>query len=541
MKKIFLFLFLVFSYNLFAACAPNSVHKVTYYATYNYPNGTSNFKQVYYPYAPWYGYFYLVTDDNPCALNIPNNTSQNCRIDKKGVLHCVEPDVPFPSSFDDNGNFQVLPNPDPLQDPSGRCRSLYQKDGQAYSCNPDSNEATLIPNSDGVTIDPEDGRDIPNCKSGYTWSSMGAGGTNTNASPTHTVYSCVPSSSTGSGLGNTGGSTNPNVGTVTNPNGTTTTTLPDGTTHTYYPSSQTTVTRYPSGEEQTTYHNNSNGGTDSGSGSSTGGTDSGSGSSTGGTSGTGTTGGTTGTNTGTGTSGGTTGTTDGGSPGGTSSSGGVGSTSTTGGTGSTGGTTGTNTGTGSPGGTTGTNTGTGTSGGTTTTTPPTTEIADNCSDASLTLEQKQLCISNSKLTTANAKLSSIDSSLSSIKNLLTPLDSVTSNPLDGSDSLITGVIGEYTSFKNNIVAQGDTLKTLVYTSIDTVNQGFNFNISSNEVINCPKNYELILSALNMPNMTVTLDICEQTSKLKPYFYPMFLIMFSVMTTILTFRMLGVLL
>ena len=535
MKKILLFLFLVFSYNLFAVCPPGSGPKVTYTATNNYPNGNPNFKQVYYPYAPWYGYFYLVTNIYECAQTIPNNTSQNCRFDNKGVLHCVDFNVPFPGSFDENGNFQVLPNLDPLQDPSGRCRSLYQKDGKAYSCNPDTNEATIIPNSDGVTIDPEDGKDIPNCKSGYTWSSMGAGGTNTNASPTHTVYSCVPSSSTGSGLGDTGGATNPNVGTVTNPDGTTTTTLPDGTTHTYYPSSQTTVTRYPSGEEQTTYHNNSNGGTDSGSGSSTGGT-SGTGS-TGGTSGTGSTGGTTGTDSGTGSTGGTTGTTDGGSTGGTSSSGGVGSSTTTGGTPSTGGTTG---GTSSTGGTTGTTDG-GSTGGTTTTTPPTTEIADDCSDPSLTLEQKQLCISNSKLTTANAKLSSIDSSLSSIKNILTPFDSVTSNPLEGSDSLITGVIGEYTSFKNNIVAQGDTLKTLVYTSIDTVNQGFNFNISSNEVINCPKNYELILSALNMPNMTVTLDICEQTSQLKPYFYPMFLIMFSVMTTILTFRMLGVLL
>ena len=478
MKKIFLFLFLVFSYNLFAECPAGSGPKVTYTATNNRPIGNPNFKQVYYPYAPWYGYFYLVANVYECARTIPDNTRPECRFDNKGVLHCVEPNVPFPASFDDNGNFQVLPNLDPLQDPSGRCRSLYQKDGKAYSCNPDTNEATIIPNSDGVTIDPEDGKDIPNCKSGYTWSSMGAGGTNTNASPTHTVYSCVPSSSTGSGLGDTGGATNPNVGTVTNPDGTTTTTLPDGTTHTYYPSSQTTVTRYPSGQEVTTYHNNSNGGTDGGSS----GSDSGSGSSTGGTSGTGSTGGTT-----------------------------------------------------------GTDSGTGSTGGTTTTTPPTTEIADNCSDSSLTLEQKQLCISNSKLTTANAKLSSIDSSLSSIKNILTPFDSVTSNPLDGSDSLITGVIGEYTSFKNNIVAQGDTLKTLVYTSIDTVNQGFNFNISSNEVINCPKNYELILSALNMPNMTVTLDICEQSSKLKPYFYPMFLIMFSVMTTILTFRMLGVLL
>lgn len=515
MKKIFLFLFLVFSYNLFAECSPGSGPKVTYTATSNYPNGTTNFKQVYYPYAPWYGYFYLVTNVYNCAITIPDNTSPNCRFDNKGVLHCVDPNVPFPPSFDDNGNFQVLPNPDPSNDPSGRCNDLFVNNGQAYTCNPNSNEATPIPNSNGLAYDPESDRNVPNCNDGYDHTSLPTlvpGGSGSS----YTSWGCAPSTGTGNtGTGSTG----------------------DG----------------------------SDTGGDNGVGGSTG-------------TGTGDTStGNTGSTGGSGSSTGTGDTSTGGSGGSGGSVSGGGSTGGTGGSGDTGTTNPDSTDTTTPPATDNPDTGDNDNTTTTppidnpdngdTTTPPTdgsndgtgdntdtTNGADSCNDPNLTLQEQMLCklnsafgglgakidTTNSKLTTSNTYLKSIDTSLGSIKNQFTPNESINSNPLSGSASLIDGVINEYTTFKSNIITQGDTLENLVNSSIDTVNKGFEFNITSNEVLNCPKTYQLDLSALNMQNMNVILDICEQSSKLKPYFYPLFLILFSIGTTMITIRMLGVL-
>ena len=430
----------------------------------------------------------------------------------------------------DAGVVTCTKNPDPLG--GKQCRDLFQKDGVAYTCNPNTNEATEIPYSDGTTYDPDNNEDIPNCNDGYSVTNkiyMSANGSDT----PYKSWSCSKNVTNPDGsitgdngviIGADGSITTPN------PAGGSTTVFVNGSTSTIHPDGSITTTP-PTTPPPTDPGTGTSGG-------STGGTDSGSGSTTGGTSGTGSTGGTTGTDTGSGSTGGTdTGTTD---TGGTSGTGtgdfGTDSSNTdywnqsntgtgTSGGGSTGGTdSGTTTGTDTGTGTTGTDSGTGGTGstgtGTTGTDSGTATGAGDCNDSNMTLIEKTLC---------------------KISNIFTPAGTnPTSNPLASSNSLIDGVTSEYSTFKTNIANQGDTLKSLVYTSIDTVNQGFTFNISPNEVVSCPKDYTLDLSALNMANMNVVLDICLQTSKLQPYFYPLFLIMFSVGTTLITFRMLGVL-
>lgn len=428
--------------------------------------------------------------------NEPNTCSQSTILTDEELFQCN----PL------TGDLDFLPNPDPLG--GAQCRDLFQKDGVAYSCNPNNNQATRIPYSNGVTTDPETGDDVPNCNEGYSYTNspnMSVGGTGTS----YYSHTCTKNLTNpdGSITGDNGVTVYPDGSVETpNPDGSKTRVFTDGSTTTTYPDGSTTSTPAPTPP------------TDSGTGTSGGstggtGTDTGTGSTTGGDSGTGSTGGTTGTDTGTGSTGGTdsgTGTTGGTSGTGTDTGGSTGGTGTSGG-GSTGGTDSGST----NGGTTGTDSGTGTNTGTT---DPTTG-ADDCNDLNMTLTEKTLC---------------------KIKNVFTPTPNNTPNPLQNSGGLIDGFIGEYSTFKTNISNQGDTLKSLVYTSIDTVNQGFSFNISPNEVVSCPKDYTLDLSALNMSNMNVVLDICLQTSKLKPYFYPLFLIMFSVGTTLITFRMLGVL-
>lgn len=169
-------------------------------------------------------------------------------------------------------------NPDPLQE-GGRCRDLFQKDGTAYTCNPNTNEATPIPNSSGTTTDPTDGKDIPNCNSGYEYTStpnitVGGSGTGYNS------WGCAASTGTGdtgsnnggTGTGDTGG-----TGTGTGEpsisyggDGSVTMTLPDGTKQTTYGDGWVTTT-YPDGTTSSTAPHSSGGsGTSGGGGGSSG-------------------------------------------------------------------------------------------------------------------------------------------------------------------------------------------------------------------------------------------------------------------------------
>lgn len=505
MKKIFLFLFLIYSYSFSETEQPNPLYDIVYPAYVETQNQACGD-----PTGKWWltGYGSSSTRQ---ANYLTYRTPSSCYIIiwfpkyESGHKNCTENILTGDGMYVcNNGVPNFVPNPDPSSD-DGQCNDLFVKDGQAYTCNPNTNEATLIPNSNGLAYDPNNDDYVPNCNDGYDWTStptLVIGGSGSN----YTTWGCAPSTGTGdTGTGSTG----------------------DGS--------------------DTSGDNGVGGSTGTGTGD------------------TGSTGG----------SGSTTGTGDTSTGGSGGSGGSVSGGGSTGGTGDTG-TANPDTGdittppTDNP--DTGDNTGTttpptdNTDNGDTTTPPTdgstdgtgddtdTTNGADSCNDPNLTLQEQMLCklnsafgglgskidTTNSKLTTSNTYLKSIDTSLGSLNSQLTPNQAINSNPLNGSTSLIDGVINEYSTFKSNITNQGETLKTLVNSSIDTVNNGFEFNITSNEVLNCPKTYELNLSALNMQNMDVILDICEQSSKLKPYFYPLFLILFSIATTIITFRMLGVL-
>lgn len=187
----------------------------------------------------------------------------------------------------DNGEWNEVPNPDPEGGPT--CNDLFEKNGVAYTCNPNTNEATPIPNSSGLEPDPEDpDRNIPKCDDGYEHTSLPVlivGGSGDN----YTSWGCSPSSGSsdtgngtgngsGTGTGDTGsGSGTGDIETVHNPDGSTSQTLPDGTVNTLYPDG-TIITHYPDGS--TSVNNNGSngsggvsGGTGSGSGTGGAGTD----------------------------------------------------------------------------------------------------------------------------------------------------------------------------------------------------------------------------------------------------------------------------
>lgn len=271
MKKIFLFLFLVFTTNSFSALLfdvdnysafrttqmnPAYVGTCQDWSMYDpsLPVGSyyggyykiCTFSQKYYSYADskWGKAGYYVVEYRFKKKDIPelqNNQCTQSTISNEGsFLSCS------PSS--DNG-FENKPNPDP--EGGSNCRDLFLgTDGVAYTCNPNTNEATPIPNSDGLTTDPETGDNIPNCNEGYEYtvlpSGMNPSGDGT--SSMYNQYGCASSSGTGNTGGDTG--TGGDVTTTTNPDGSTTMTLPDGTTHTTY-GDGTVITTYPDGTQTT--------------------------------------------------------------------------------------------------------------------------------------------------------------------------------------------------------------------------------------------------------------------------------------------------
>jgi len=147
---------------------------------------------------------------------------------------------------------------------------LFQKDGVAYTCNPNTNEATPIENSSGVGFDDE-GKDAPNCNEGYevTSTMVVAGSSGTG----YTSWGCSKSSvPDNGGGGDNGNPTFETPTTSTSQDGSTTWTWSDGTKQTLS-SNGTLTTYYPDGSSSVKqvgndYTPSSSGG---GSGTSTGG------------------------------------------------------------------------------------------------------------------------------------------------------------------------------------------------------------------------------------------------------------------------------
>lgn len=253
MKKIFLFLILAYSYSFANMC---TVYSSTYWQGWEdcaYKTSTVNV----------YG-TPITACWNPstgpyCYAPIPTALAT----DPNGVCY-----------HDSQGNQVCTKNPDPSGGP--RCNDLFQKDGQAYTCNPNTNEATPIPNSDGITPDPEDpDNNIPKCNDGYEYTSIPSMTVGGSGESGYTSWGCSASTNGGNtGTGNTGstgdgsgggtGSTGDgNITTKTNPDGSVTMTLPDGTTNTTY-GDGVVITTYPDGSTSTTGGSGGVGGTSGG-------------------------------------------------------------------------------------------------------------------------------------------------------------------------------------------------------------------------------------------------------------------------------------
>lgn len=113
------------------------------------------------------------------------------------------------------------------------------------------------------------------------------------------------------------------------------------------------------------------------------------------------------------------------------------------------------------------------------------------------------------------------------------------NPI--SNNLIDSFLGVYSDFNTNISQKVGTLNNLISSSSNTISQGFNFSLLQTEIINCPKDFQLDLSSLGQGQKNMTIDFCQYTSQLKPFVYPILLITMSLGVIFFAFRFIGVLL
>lgn len=152
-----------------------------------------------------------------------------------GIMTCTE----------DNKLGEFIPNPDP--NGGSTCRELFQKDGVAYNCNPNTNESAPIENSDGL-IEDEEGNEYPKCNDGYDYAITQNGMSNTTGTDKmYNSYSCEQITNSEDGNNEENPNTFPDAPTTsTGADGSTTWTWGDGTTQTLSPNG-TLTTYYPDG------------------------------------------------------------------------------------------------------------------------------------------------------------------------------------------------------------------------------------------------------------------------------------------------------
>lgn len=438
-----------------------------------------------------------------------------------GLLLCKSDTDPDPD---------IVPNPDP--NGGSTCRDGFVKDGQYYNCNPNTNEAELVPNSDGYEED-EEGNQYPKCNDGFENNSSIV--ISNGNERTYNTQSCVQQSNTDSpGTGDNGSFPDAPTTSV-GADGSTSWTWGDGTTQTLSPNG-TLTTYYPDGTNSVKQVGNdytpSTGGT-SGGGSGTGGTG------------------------GAGTNGNTTNETD--TPNNNDTP--IDETPVS-----------------------------NSCSDSSLTLQEKMLCEMNAGMKKLNSESspqnslnnliKEMNKDNNTNTTAiNTNIKETNKLLTDTKalneNQLSELKNVTKelkklnastgttssvvspevNPFEPAEednggivstfesdkNLIDSFFDIYTNFKDNLLGHQDTLNNLINNTASTINGGIGLSLSTTEIINCPLNYNLDMTSTLGKNIPFNIDICEITSKTKPYLYPIFLILFTVGTVFFAFRFIGVLL
>ena len=228
---------------------------------------------------------------------------------------------------------------------------------------------------------------------------------------------------------------------------------------------------------------------------------------------------------------------------------------------------------------------------------PSDNVANNCNDTNLTLQEKMLCelnegmkkqnseaaptnslnnlmkdlrdnqmqdntamnqnlkdieslnkdikaLNNSQLSTLNVTKNATIVSTGLLNNIDTKLDNLLDSTAENVDNPISTVSDSFdslTSSFSNVNSTYNSLNTEIYNKYSevktSIEEGFNFTLQSHEIVSCPINKTIDFSKLGFSNFDLNIDICYYTSQVKPYLYPILFILFSYGFSMSIFNML----
>jgi hypothetical protein len=96
-------------------------------------------------------------------------------------------------------------------------------------------------------------------------------------------------------------------------------------------------------------------------------------------------------------------------------------------------------------------------------------------------------------------------------------------------SILDNVLNEYSTFRDNLTSQYETVVNLGESANDTINGGFTsiFTGHTSNITECKQSFNVDFSSVGAGSYNIDIDPCYFTSMLRVFFYPIFYIIFTI--------------
>lgn len=119
--------------------------------------------------------------------------------------------------------------------------------------------------------------------------------------------------------------------------------------------------------------------------------------------------------------------------------------------------------------------------------------------------------------------------LDKIEDLFTTSPETLQDEIGDNLTILDDIFSEYGTFKDNLTGQYEAVVDLGSDANDTINGGFTsiFNGHVSEVSSCKQSFQVDFSGVGASMYNIEVDPCNITSMLRPIFYPIFYIVFTI--------------
>ncbi|XOB60701.1 hypothetical protein ACMC56_08785 [Campylobacterota bacterium DY0563] len=123
--------------------------------------------------------------------------------------------------------------------------------------------------------------------------------------------------------------------------------------------------------------------------------------------------------------------------------------------------------------------------------------------------------------------------LDKITSWFDSLDNIEASPVENevgdSLSILDNVLNEFGTFKDNLSNQYQQVVDLGNEAKETINGGFTsiFDSHTSDLTTCKQSFQIDFTSIGASSYNIEIDPCYVTSMLRPIFYPMFYIVFTI--------------